>query len=243
MDQEKIGKFIKDIRLKNNLSQQKFANKYGVTYQAVSKWENGKNIPDLSILKQICSDYNINLEDLLEAKPTIQLTQINTQKKKNIFIIVAISIIILILLLIYITFIITEKSHDHDFEFKTLSSTCENFHLYGSIAYNDNKTSIHISHITYCGGNDNNKYQEIECTLYETNQKTKTEISKYHYNENKNITLEEFLHNLDFKIDDYEKTCELYSENSLLLEINAKDKTDKITTYKIPLKLQESCSN
>lgn len=41
MDQEKIGKFIKDIRLKENLSQQKFAQKYNVTYQAVSKWENG----------------------------------------------------------------------------------------------------------------------------------------------------------------------------------------------------------
>ena len=56
MDQEKIGKFIKEIRKKENLSQQKFAEKYGVTYQAVSKWENGKNIPDLSILKQMCME-------------------------------------------------------------------------------------------------------------------------------------------------------------------------------------------
>ena len=39
MDQERIGKFIKEIRTKNNLSQNEFAKKYGVTYQAVSKWE------------------------------------------------------------------------------------------------------------------------------------------------------------------------------------------------------------
>ena len=37
MDQEKIGKFIKEIRIKNNLTQKDLAEKYGVTYQAVSK--------------------------------------------------------------------------------------------------------------------------------------------------------------------------------------------------------------
>ena len=45
MDQEKIGKFIKEIRIKNNLTQKDLAEKYGVTYQAVSKWENGKCLP------------------------------------------------------------------------------------------------------------------------------------------------------------------------------------------------------
>ena len=62
MDQERIGKTIKELRTKNNLSQKEFADKYNVTYQAVSKWENGKNIPDLSILKRICSDNNITIE-------------------------------------------------------------------------------------------------------------------------------------------------------------------------------------
>lgn len=37
MDQEKIGNFIKEIRTKNNLTQKQFADKYNVTYQAVSK--------------------------------------------------------------------------------------------------------------------------------------------------------------------------------------------------------------
>ena len=53
MNQEKISKFIKDIRIKNNLTQKDFADKFGVTYQAVSKWENGKNLPDINILKEI----------------------------------------------------------------------------------------------------------------------------------------------------------------------------------------------
>ena len=43
---------------------------------------------------------------------------------------------------------------DEDFKFKTLSSSCENFTISGNIAYNDNKTSIYITNIQYCGGND-----------------------------------------------------------------------------------------
>lgn len=51
MNQEKIGEFIKKLRQDNNLTQKDLANKYNVTYQAVSKWERGLNIPDISLLK------------------------------------------------------------------------------------------------------------------------------------------------------------------------------------------------
>ena len=58
MEQEKIGKFIKKLRKENNLTQKDLADKYGVTYQAVSKWETGKNIPDISLLKEISDIYD-----------------------------------------------------------------------------------------------------------------------------------------------------------------------------------------
>ncbi len=66
MDQSKIGQLIKKIRKENHLTQQEFASRYGVTYQAVSKWENGKNIPDVALLKQICEDYHMDLNDFLD---------------------------------------------------------------------------------------------------------------------------------------------------------------------------------
>ena len=72
MDQERIGKFIKDIRKKNNLTQKDLADKYNVTYQAVSKWETGKNMPDISILKEICKDYNKDINELLIDKKVSQ---------------------------------------------------------------------------------------------------------------------------------------------------------------------------
>ena len=236
MNQEHIGKTIKEIRKKENLSQQKFADKYGVTYQAVSKWENGKNIPDISILKQICTDYNLDLNDFLDSK-------INNKTSKKKTIIAIIIFIILIIIILGFAFFFKNNKNNNDFEFKTLSSSCSNFTISGSIAYNDSKSSIYISHITYCGEEEQIKYKEIECTLYETNDKTKTEISKLNYSNKKGITLEEYLKDIKFNVDNYEKTCKIYKENSLHLEIDAIDENGETTTYKIPLTLEENCLN
>ena len=205
MNQEKIGQVIKEIRTKNNLSQQAFAEKFGVTYQAVSKWENGKNIPDIATLKEICKEYNLKLEDLLDAK-------ISSKPKNNLLkwflLVIILLIIILIIVLIF---------KNNDFEFKTLSTSCNDFTVNGSIAYNDTKSSIYISHITYCGEVDSNKYKKIQCVLYESNDKIKTEIGRYNYEEESGITLEEFLKEVNFNVE----TCKLYSEDSLHLEIDA----------------------
>ena len=65
-----VGPKIKELRNKAGLTQKDLADKYGVTYQAVSKWETGKNIPDISLLKEISKDFNVNIEDLLEGKET-----------------------------------------------------------------------------------------------------------------------------------------------------------------------------
>lgn len=86
MNQERIGQLIKNIRLKSGLTQEKFAQKYGVTYQAVSKWENGKSVPDISILKKISEDANIDLKDLLEG------IDVKSKKRKYIYFIMLIII-------------------------------------------------------------------------------------------------------------------------------------------------------
>lgn len=231
MDQEKVGKIIKDIRNKNKLTQKQFADKYNVTYQAVSKWENGKNMPDISIIKQISKDYNISLEGMVDGniKPK--------KSKKNIIILLILFIIILNILFLII------KSRDEDFTFKTLTSSCNNFEISGSIAYNDKKTSIYITNVKYCGKDDDEKYTDIDCSLYEMNNDIIKEISSCDYKGNKKITLEEFLNTLTITVDDYKKTCKEYAENSLYLSINAKTKNDKIISYKIPLKLEQSCNN
>ena len=95
MDQEKIGKIIKDIRVRNNLTQADLANKYNVTYQAVSKWENGKNIPDISILKQMSKDFNIDINDLLDGESS-------KKKIKYSYYIIGIIVILFVVLFVLI---------------------------------------------------------------------------------------------------------------------------------------------
>ena len=83
MDTEKVGKLIKQIRKNNHLTQKDLALKYNITYQAVSKWENGKNIPDISLLKQICDDFNIDINSLLTGDYTASDKMISNNKTKK----------------------------------------------------------------------------------------------------------------------------------------------------------------
>ena len=65
MDQIKIGKFIAERRKKNNLTQMQLAEKLNITDRAISKWENGKGMPDSSIMLDLCSELKISVNDLL----------------------------------------------------------------------------------------------------------------------------------------------------------------------------------
>lgn len=68
MNQEKIGKFIAECRKKKNLTQEKLAEKLGVTDRSISNWENGKNMPDLSLFKPLCTELDISLNDLMSGE-------------------------------------------------------------------------------------------------------------------------------------------------------------------------------
>lgn len=231
MNQEKIGSLIKKIRKENNLTQQDFAKKYGVTYQAVSKWENGKNIPDIALLKEICSDYNIDINELLDNNYTV--------KKKNIPLLILIGI----LTITFITIFLLVTNKNESFHFKTLSSSCNNFTIKGTLAYNNNQSSIYISNIDYCGGDDKIKYKKIECILYEKEKNNVTKLIKKNTLKEDNITIEEYLKDFSFKINNYDRLCKTYSKNSLYLTIKATDNNDKVTTYDIPLTINDDCFN
>ena len=232
MDQEKIGKFIKEIRKKNNLTQKDLADKYNITYQAVSKWENGKNMPDMTLIKQMSKDFNISLDDIFEGEYSKK-----NVIRKNIYII---SFTLIIITLIIIGGIYLFK-HNDSFEFKTLKANCSNFNISGSISYNDSKSSIYISNVSYCGGDDNEEYNNIKCTLYENNNDSSKVIDTCNYDKNTKITLEDFLKDVSFTVDNYQKVCKTYSKDSLYLEIEATNENEKITSYKIPLILESKC--
>lgn len=68
MNQEKIGKFIKEMRKKQNLTQEQLAEKLEVTSKSISRWENGKTMPDYSILKPLCKALDISVNELFNGE-------------------------------------------------------------------------------------------------------------------------------------------------------------------------------
>ncbi len=245
MDTEKVGKLIKQIRKDNHLTQKDLALKYNITYQAVSKWENGKNIPDISLLKQICDDFNIDINSLLTGDYTTNENKVSLKKdKRNLLKNKKFLFLCLFVLLIgVIMTIIILKNRSNDFEFKTISSDCSNFTITGSVAYNDIKSAIYIASINYCGGADDNLYKSIECILYEKNGTLENRISQIVIKEENPKKLEDLLKNVTFNIDNYIYKCKEFQNNGLYVTIKATDSNNKQVTYSVPLTMNNVCTD
>jgi transcriptional regulator with XRE-family HTH domain len=83
MDQIKIGKFIAECRKKNNLTQMQLAEKLNITDRAISKWENGKSMPDSSIMLELCNELKISVNELLSGE-MIEMKDYNQIAEKNL---------------------------------------------------------------------------------------------------------------------------------------------------------------
>lgn len=68
MDYNKIGTFITNERKEKNLTQAKLAEKLFVSEKTISKWENGKSLPDTEILPKLCEIFEISVNELLNGE-------------------------------------------------------------------------------------------------------------------------------------------------------------------------------
>ncbi len=78
MDQIKIGQFIAEQRKKNNLTQMQLAEKLNITDRAISKWENGRAMPDSGIMLDLCKELKISVNELLSG----EMIEMNNYDKK-----------------------------------------------------------------------------------------------------------------------------------------------------------------
>ena len=78
MDQIKIGKFIAQMRMEKSLTQRELADTLCISDKTVSKWENGKGMPEVSLMMPLCEALDITANELLSGE---RLTQENYIKK------------------------------------------------------------------------------------------------------------------------------------------------------------------
>ncbi|MBR4949779.1 MAG: helix-turn-helix transcriptional regulator [Clostridia bacterium] len=83
MNQIKIGKFIAKKRKEKNLTQMQLAEKLLITDRAISKWENGKSLPDSSIMIDLCNILGITVNDLLSGE-VVTMDNYNKELEKNL---------------------------------------------------------------------------------------------------------------------------------------------------------------
>lgn len=80
MDQVKIGRFIAHCRKEQGLTQMQLAERLNITDRAVSKWENGRSLPDSSIMLELCKVLCITVNDLLSGE---KISMENNDKKNE----------------------------------------------------------------------------------------------------------------------------------------------------------------
>ncbi len=228
MNQEKVGALIKKLRTDNNLTQKELAEKLNVTFQAVSKWENGKSVPDIAQLHEISKLFNVDITEILDG-------EIKPKSKKKVPLIIA--GIILIFIIIGGILIINKKGN---FSFKKITTSDSDYSITGSLAYDSKgKIYIYITDIT-TKSDDNTKYKNLKVSLYENYNGTNTKIKDCEQ-EGHNTTIKEHLKKVKFNIDDYKSSCSDLTKSNFYLEVSATNEEDKTIYYKINLELEDIC--
>ena len=110
MNQEKIGRFISTLRKEKRMTQQELANKLGVTDRAIGNWENGRRLPDYSIIQDLCKALDISTNELFAGtrikanekekqfdNNILNIFKLNNDKRKKYkFIVLVLSVLLLI---------------------------------------------------------------------------------------------------------------------------------------------------
>ena len=80
MDNQKIGNFLKKLRNEKGLTQEQLAEKLNTSSRAVSRWETGRNMPDLAMLITVSDFYSVDIKELIDGEK--KEVTMNTQENE-----------------------------------------------------------------------------------------------------------------------------------------------------------------
>lgn len=82
MDQKKIGSLLKELRKEKRLTQEQLAEHFNVSTRSVSRWENGINMPELSLLIELADFYNVDIREIIDGERKSE--QMNEELKETV---------------------------------------------------------------------------------------------------------------------------------------------------------------
>lgn len=169
MDQSKIGKFIAECRKNNKLTQEQLAEKLGVTSKSISRWENGKTMPDLSLMRPLCDILDITINELISGgridKKEYQkkseeniINTINYSNKKTKYFKIFLGCLITIFLILVLMFVIDVRRMNKNEE--VVFSTW-GFKYFPTINLNDEEVEIVVKNfLVDKGDKESKKYED-----------------------------------------------------------------------------------
>lgn len=252
MDNKKIGKLIAELRKKKGLTQEALGDMVNVGFRAVSKWERGLSLPDISIINQLSDILGISAGELLKGEideiPEEQNnndnknTKNNSSKTKNKIrnIIITISSIILIALIIVLIIIV---NNNRTYVYDLTSVNDSKHYVDGKVIFKGNDISIIINKLKF--REDNLRTTIIKNYEYEINTNN-LHIYRYGYLNNitfleNNISIEELSKNFSISYKGETNISRQYIvENNIIIEIKFLDENSQEFTEKIEIFLSKA---
>lgn len=142
---DRTGKFIKDIRLYHNMTQDDLADLLYITRKAVSKWETGAGYPSIDVAKRLCDTFGISFEELIAGK----YIEINKRLAFNSAVYSTIMILLVLFLTLYKDYLNKFDIYKYSFQSKSINivnnkimiSKKRKIYSFGSLNVNDNSVS------------------------------------------------------------------------------------------------------
>lgn len=243
----KIGELIIQYRKENNITQKELAKILGVSNTAISKWECGNNLPDISMLKPLSKILKVPILTLIDCEEEAALEQKKRKLSKKSKIIITICSVLIFLSLISTTiFIIRKNKKEENNVNETLVykaySTDENLVLNAYIIIKDDNILTILNNLDYNNnfeGTNNKlliKELDVKITIDDNiiyNGTSNAEDKKY-TNVNDLIENFDFIHYEKFSNKINSQNIEQKSSN-IILTYQTEDK--KITEHTYSIKL------
>lgn len=233
MDQIKIGKLIAKQRKEKGLTQQELGDKVGVGYRAVSKWETGQTMPDISIINELSKTLGITTDELLNGELNKPKPSTSKPNKKYLLLLIP-----LIIIGIVIAIIIRQNNKVYEYNLK--SANYSEYQVEGQLMIERNKITINIGKIKFTDYNlKKTVIKNYEYKLFSNNLPlVGVGLNGISNNNVKEISISELQKNL--KIYYHDKLLvpkEKLINNNLILEFNFIDENSNIINKRIEISI------
>jgi transcriptional regulator with XRE-family HTH domain len=177
MNQNKIGKIIENKRKEKNLTQKELAELLGISNTAISKWENGNNLPDISMLAPLAETLELDLLELISVQNSVHEENQKRQPKiRKIRRYRSIALIIIVVGLICLTSYIThdntmdkvEEKLNNQVEVYKITSKDQSFRIDGYMIFNNKESIIVLEKVLFQGNEEEYdiEYSNIDTAYY-----------------------------------------------------------------------------